>query len=134
LTHPSSNSHAFVYPDHLGSNVLSDLTGTAVVGSEAHYLPFGGYRGSVPTQTLTDRGYTGQKENLDLGLMYYNARYYLPGIGKFASAGTLIPDPANPQAFKRYSYILNNPINFVDPTGCAYDASGNEDRANHNAC
>src|SRR5690606_6486977 len=97
-------------------------------GSEAHYLPFGGYRGTAPTQTLTDRGYTGQKENLDLGLMYYNARYYLPGLGKFASADTLIPDPTNPQAFNRYAYVLNNPIRNSDPTGhMCYDHTAGAD-------
>jgi hypothetical protein len=43
------------------------------------YLPFGGYRpGSAPTQTITDRDFTGQKENMELGLLYYNARFYVP--------------------------------------------------------
>jgi hypothetical protein len=29
----------------------------------------------------------------------------------------LIPDPSNPQAWNRYSYVGNRPINFNDPTG-----------------
>ncbi len=28
-----------------------------------------------------------------------------------------MPDPANPQAFNRYSYVLNNPLRYTDPSG-----------------
>jgi len=46
-----------------------------------------------------------------------NARYYLPGTGRFLSADTIVPNPTNPQSFNRYSYVRNNPINRVDPSG-----------------
>lgn len=46
-----------------------------------------------------------------------NARYYLPGIGRFLTADTLVPDPQNPQSYNRYSYTLNNPLKYTDPTG-----------------
>ncbi|MBN2074576.1 MAG: hypothetical protein JW762_03405 [Dehalococcoidales bacterium] len=38
------------------------------------------------------------------GLYYYGARYYDATMIRFISADTIIPDPANPQAFNRYSY------------------------------
>jgi len=38
-------------------------------------------------------------------------------IGRFISADTIIPEPGNPQALNRYSYVLNNPIRYNDPTG-----------------
>ena len=89
-------------------------------GSAARYFPFGDWR-SEPAQTITSLGYTGHRHNNlaanDLGLIYMNARYYLSGLGRFASPDTLVPDPANPQAFNRYSYSLNNPIRYTDPTG-----------------
>jgi RHS repeat-associated protein len=82
------------------------------------FLPFGGYRpGSAPTQTITDRDFTGQRENMELGLLYYNARFYAPTLGKFISADTIIPNPANPQSYNRYAYVLNRALNFFDPTG-----------------
>ena len=46
-----------------------------------------------------------------------NARYYVPYLNRFISADTIVPDPANPQSFNRYSYALNNAINRIDPTG-----------------
>jgi hypothetical protein len=37
--------------------------------------------------------------------------------GRWAQADTVVPQPGNPQALNRYSYVLNNPLRFVDPTG-----------------
>jgi hypothetical protein len=47
-------------------------------------------------------------------LVYLNARYYDPEIGRFVS-----PDPLAQlgQKLNRYTYSRNNPINFLDPTG-----------------
>jgi hypothetical protein len=45
----------------------------------------------------------------------------VPSLGRFASADTIVPDPTNPQAFNRFSYTRNNPINRIDPSGhCDY--------------
>jgi RHS repeat-associated protein len=67
----------------------------------------------------TDRLFTGQR--LDgTGLYYYGARYYDPTIGRFVSADPTTPDPANPQAFNKYSYVINNPTSAIDPSGLDY--------------
>jgi RHS repeat-associated protein len=96
--------------------------------SLARYEPFGSYR-TKPTATMnpgiSDRGFTGHRQNntgdYDLGLIYMNARYYVPEIGRFASADTIVPDPGNPQSSNRYSYVLNSPIKLADPTGHMHD-------------
>jgi hypothetical protein len=49
--------------------------------------------------------------------MYYRARYYHPALGRFVSADTIVPDPANSQSLNRYAYVLNNPLRYVDPSG-----------------
>ncbi|MCL4870842.1 MAG: RHS repeat-associated core domain-containing protein [Anaerolineae bacterium] len=78
-----------------------------------------------PPTTLTKRGYTGHHENRDIGLTYMNARYYIPGLGRFLTADTIVPAPANPQSHNRYTYVLGNPLVLVDPTGhCPAPPSG----------
>jgi RHS repeat-associated protein len=64
----------------------------------------------------TDKLFTGQRLD-STGLYYYGARYYDPSIGRFISPDSIIPDPYNPQSLNRYSYCLNNPLKYTDPTG-----------------
>lgn len=45
------------------------------------------------------------------------ARWYLASIGRFASADTIVPDPASPQDLNRYAYVRNSPVKYQDPTG-----------------
>jgi uncharacterized protein RhaS with RHS repeats len=47
----------------------------------------------------------------------YNARYYDPTVGRFVSADSIVPGAGNPQSLNRYSYTLNNPLKYTDPTG-----------------
>ena len=43
--------------------------------------------------------------------------FYSPGISKFAEPDTLILNFYNPQSLNLYSYTLNNPLKYTDPTG-----------------
>jgi RHS repeat-associated protein len=107
----------YLHGDHLGSIGAVAGSGGALLDM-TRFLPFGGYRpGSAPSQSITDRDFTGQRENMELGLLYYNARFYAPGLGRFISTDTIIPNPADPQSYNRYSYVLNRALNFTDPTG-----------------
>lgn len=64
----------------------------------------------------TDKLFTGQRLD-STGLYYYGARYYDPSIGRVISPDTIVPNPANPQSLNRYSYCLNNPLKYIDPSG-----------------
>jgi RHS repeat-associated protein len=66
--------------------------------------------------------YTGQEEDPETGLYNYGARLYDPVLGRFISPDSMVPDPSNPQALNRYSYTLNNPLRYIDPTGNQYSA------------
>jgi RHS repeat-associated protein len=65
----------------------------------------------------TETDYTGQILDAGSGLHFYNARYYDSTFGRFISADEIIPGTGDPSAFNRYSYTLNNPLKYTDPTG-----------------
>jgi hypothetical protein len=46
-----------------------------------------------------------------------NGRIYDPLLGRFLSADLFVKNPANMQDFNRYSYVGNNPLSRVDPSG-----------------
>ena len=119
--HPDGNNGIYyLHNNHLGSNsVMSTMNGTEV--STTRYLPFGGYRTETTGigNSLTDQGFTGHKENRDIGLIYMNARFYVPNTNRWLSPDSIVPDPTNPQSFNRYSYVENRPLNLHDPSGHA---------------
>jgi RHS repeat-associated protein len=84
--------------------------------AQSRYLPYGQERWTDgPAQT--DFTYTGQRAERGFGLSDYAARYYDPYLNRFISADTIVPQASNPQNLNRYSYVNNNPLLYVDPTG-----------------
>lgn len=73
--------------------------------------------------TATDFGYTFQRDQdaqgnvYSLGLMDFKARMYDPRLGRFLQPDSIVANPADTQAFNRYSYASNNPSRFTDPSG-----------------
>ncbi len=105
----------YLHPDHLDSASLSTDAAGAVVARQRYY-PFGAIRDETGNSP-TDFGFTGQRLDASTGLMYYRARYYAPGLGRFVQADTMVPNPGNPQSFNRYAYVMNNPLRYTDPSG-----------------
>jgi RHS repeat-associated protein len=69
------------------------------------------------TSYITDRGFTGH-QHMDLfGLINMNGRIYDPDLGRFISPDPYVQMPGNTQNFNRYSYALNNPLVYTDPSG-----------------
>ncbi|MCL4266141.1 MAG: hypothetical protein KJ069_23225 [Anaerolineae bacterium] len=129
---PTRDGLRFLHSDHLGSaTAMSSSNGAYVPSTLTRFLPFGGYR-TAPTADLTELGFTGHHENREIGLTYMNARFYLPGIGRFASADTIVPNPVNPQSHNRFSYVRNNPILLKDPSG-HFDLGSHEEGYNENS-
>lgn len=113
--------------DHLGSTTLLVDTYTGTGGPRVvqrqYHKPYGEtawqYTATLTGgESLTSVGYTGQRTDEDsTGLMFYNARMYDATLGMFVSADTLISEQFNPQTLHRYSYVANNPLLLIDPSG-----------------
>ncbi len=122
----SSVTTRYFHTDNLGSiAVITDENGNVV--ERDGYDAWGKRRyptgaddpaGQITSQTTT-RGFTGQEE-LDFGLVHLNGRVYDPLVGRMLSADPYVPDPLNGQAWNRYSYVINNPLAFTDPSGYCF--------------
>lgn len=63
------------------------------------------------------RGYTGHEMWNEFGIINMNGRLYDPAIARFLSPDNYVQAPDNSQSFNRYSYCLNNPLKYNDPSG-----------------
>jgi RHS repeat-associated protein len=105
----------YFHPDHLGStSVMTTATGTKE--EDLAYYPYGGTRINTGTVNVPYK-YTGKELDASTGLYFYEARYYDATLGRFISADTIVQNPHDPQALNRYSYVRNNPLRYVDPSG-----------------
>jgi RHS repeat-associated protein len=105
----------YYHQDRLSTRVVTDGAG-AVVGMTDH-LPFGeeiGGSGEGEKHKFT----TYERDNT--GLDYAVNRHYASQRGRFNQVDPLgmgASSLANPQSLNLYSYVHNDPINFVDPSG-----------------
>jgi len=101
--------------DQINSTTVSvSEDGTLV--SEIKYTAFGEVR-SINGVMVTDSRYTGQREEVEIGLYYYVARFYDPELAHFIQADTIIPSPGFALSYLRYAYVNFNPILYNDPDG-----------------
>jgi RHS repeat-associated protein len=66
---------------------------------------------------VTDKLYTGQQQETEIGLDYYSSRFYDPVIAHFVKTDSVISNPGDSKSFDRYSYVSDNPIRYNDPSG-----------------
>ena len=107
----------YYHPDHLGGTSLMTQDGGVV--EDLFYKPLGETVEELTGGFGPKHQFTGQEFDAESGLYFYNARYYNPVIGRFVSADSIVPYPDDSQSFNRYSYVRNNPVNLVDPSGHA---------------
>ena len=116
----------YIVRDHVGSIVALVEADGGKVASGLSYDAWGRLRdpqthevyapGKEPALIL-GRGYGSHEYLYDFGLVNMNARLYDPVVGRFLSPDPYVQDPGMPQNFNRYSYCLNNPLLYKDPSG-----------------
>ncbi len=115
---------SWLLTDQLGSTAMT-LTASAGITGELRYKAYGETRYTYGT-TSTKYRFTGQREESTIGLYFYNARWYDAALGRFAQADAVVPEPGDPQALNRYSYVSNNPLKLTDPSGHAEDVGAGQ--------
>lgn len=115
-------STKYLFHDHLGSLVrIANPDGS--VAESLDYSPFGDRRSySDPTATgtpaiATPRGFTGHEYVDGTSVIHMNGRIYDQQLGRFLQADPIIQSPGNAQSWNAYTYVLNNPLAYTDPTG-----------------
>ena len=106
---------AYYHTNHLGSTVLANTSGDGVTSlgfQNTHYRPYGEITGAAP-----EFAFTGPRFLAGIGLHHFGARWYDAAMGRFLQPAPLVPEPFDPQSLNRDSYVLNDPVNRVDPTG-----------------
>jgi RHS repeat-associated protein len=127
----SSAAINWLISDHLGTpRMVFDQSGTLANVKRHDYLPFGeelfaGTGGRTVAQGYVADGvrqqFTSKERDVETGLDYFGTRYFASTQGRFTSADPLFASGRTwaPQSWNRYSYVLNNPLRLIDPTGLA---------------
>jgi RHS repeat-associated protein len=127
----------YYHRDHLGSTeAITDEQGVMV--ERFLFDPSGNRRDSdweelppAVQQAMSDiayettsQGFTGHEQLDSHNLTHMGGRIYDPVLGRFMSVDPFIQLPGNTQNYNRYSYVLNNPLSYTDPTGYSLDGGG----------
>ncbi len=120
----------YLHKDHLGSiDAITDETGQL---TESFSFDAWGQRRNpeqwaalteaeqreiIDKELTTARGFTGHEHLDEVQLIHMNGRVYDPIIGRFLSADPFVQAPSFSQSLNRYSYVMNNPLSLVDPSG-----------------
>ena len=123
----STDSLYYAGTDHLGS-IIALYRNDGSVKEHYSFDAWGRRRNpadwsynNVPAPALTERGFTSHEHLDKFGLINMNGRLYDPVLGRFLNADPVIQFPGFTQSYNSYSYVMNNPLRFTDPTG--YTAS-----------
>ncbi len=109
----SGGTTRFFHADHRRTPVRRTALDGSLTGSW-DLLPFGE---SLQPESEDGHRFTGHLRDGETGNDYAGARYYAGTAGRWLSSDPVIGRISNPQRLNRFSYVLNDPVNYVDPDG-----------------
>jgi RHS repeat-associated protein len=112
----SSGLAYYRHTDHLGSSRFAS-TPTQTLYSDTAYSPYGE---PYASSGAIDNSFTGQNQETTAGLYDFLFREQDPNQTRWTQsdpAGIAAVNPANPQSWNRYAYVLGDPLSYVDPLG-----------------
>ena len=112
----------YMHADHLGSASAGTKEDGTTAFTEFH-TPFGeALLNASANDNQSD--FTGHIRDKDTGLLYMQARYMDPNIGRFLSIDPVgFLETGSPSYFNRYAYVANDPVNGIDPTGMVIECA-----------
>jgi RHS repeat-associated protein len=119
----NANDEFYLHKDHQGSTTsITNANGSIV--QQFIYDPWGKQYNvhsnsifNAYSSPAVSKGYTGHKMVNDMDIIHMNGRTYNVVLGRFMQADPHIQSPMNMQNYNRYSYVLNNPMSYSDPSG-----------------
>ncbi len=109
-----SNYYYYLYNGHGDVIALTDESGNIV--NSYGYDEWGNVT-SESEQISNPIRYSGEYYDNESGLYYLRARYYDPLLGRFISKDSVEGDITNPLSLNLYTYVENNPLIYIDPSG-----------------
>lgn len=118
----SGRRHVFLtLPDHLGSTAIVLDRETSELVERGSYTAYGkdesDYRPERWDSFREERRFTGKEEDIEVGLQFFGARYYVAALGRWASPDPLeVHSPGEADA-NLYAYVGGRAFQAVDPDG-----------------
>lgn len=124
---PFNIDYHYVYKDHLGSIVTTTDASQNNIEVEQnfdawgrerdpHTWDYGGASGVGLSAAWLHRGYTGHEHMPNFSIVNMNGRMYDPILGRMMSPDPYVM-PGGSQGYNKYTYALNNPLRYIDPSG-----------------
>jgi len=115
--HNNNQEYYYLYNGH--GDVVQIVNSAGNIVNNYEYDEWG----NITSQTegiANDFKYAGEAYDSETGFYYLRARYYDPTVGRFISKDNNEGQITNPLSLNLYTYCVNNPIKYVDPSGNIY--------------
>lgn len=105
----------FLFNGH--GDVVQTVSEDGTVENQYDYDLFGNPTLTIEAAYSSAIRYAGEFYDAESGLIYLRARYYNPYTGRFISEDSYWGEDDRPLSLNRYTYVLNSPLMFWDPSG-----------------